>query len=107
MNRSGVKCTHHNDSLLLGLGKVRDVGEESARVIVEERERHGHYSGAGDLVQRTGLKPQAIHSLVMAGAFDQVTPTAGKPCGMRAFPSVPRGTGSELYPCLRETTSPT
>ena len=73
VNRSGVKCTHHNDSLLLGLGKVRDVGEESARVIVEERERHGHYSGAGDLVQRTGLKPQAIHSLVMAGAFDQVT----------------------------------
>ena len=75
VNRSGVKCTHHNDSLLLGLDKVRDVGEESARVIVEERERHGYYSGAGDLVRRTGLKPQAIHSLVMAGAFDGVTAT--------------------------------
>ena len=73
VNRSEVKCTHHTDSLLLGLGKVRDVGEESAKVIVEERVRHGHYSGAGDLVQRTGLKPQAIHSLVMAGAFDSIT----------------------------------
>ena len=73
VNRSEVKCTHHNDTLLLGLGKVRDVGEESARVIVEERERHGSYSGAGDLVRRTGLKPQAIHSLVMAGTFDSVT----------------------------------
>ena len=73
VNRSGVKCAPEKDSVLLGLGKVKDVGEESARVILEERERHGHYSGAGDLVQRTGLKPQTIHSLVMAGAFDEVT----------------------------------
>ncbi len=74
VNRSDVKCTYRNDSVLLGLGKVKDVGEESAKTIVEERERHGHYSGAGDLVRRTGLKPQAVHSLVMAGAFDEVTP---------------------------------
>ena len=73
VNRSTVKCAPAKDSVLLGLGIVRDVGEESARVIVEERERHGLYSGAGDLVQRTGLKSQAVHSLVMAGAFDGMT----------------------------------
>ncbi len=73
VNRSQIKCIPHNDSVLLSLGNVRDVGEESAKAIVEERERHGLYLGAGDLVRRTGLKPQAIHSLVMSGAFDEVT----------------------------------
>ena len=72
VNFSGVKCSSYNGSVLLGLGKVKDVGEESARAIVTERERHGHYTGAGDLVRRTGLRPQTVHSLVMAGAFDGV-----------------------------------
>ena len=72
MNLSGVKCSSHNGSVLLGLGKVKDMGEESGKLIVEERENHGPYSGAGDLVRRTGLRPQTVHSLVMAGAFDGV-----------------------------------
>ena len=74
VNRSNGKCIAHDDSVLLGLGKVKDVGEESARAMVEDRESHGPYSGAGALVRRTGLRPQAVHSLVMAGAFDEVTP---------------------------------
>ena len=44
-------------------------------VVVEERERHGPYVTAGDLVRRTGLKPQAVLSLTMAGAFDGITPS--------------------------------
>ena len=56
VNLSGVKCSSHNGSVLLGLGKVKDVGEESAKLIVEERNRHGPYSGAGELVRRTGLR---------------------------------------------------
>ena len=98
VNRSEVKCTHHNDSLLLGLGKVRDVGEESARVIVEERVRHGHYSGAGDLVRRTGLKPQAIHSLVMAGAFDEVTPNRREALWDAGLPVRPPRNGQRALP---------
>ena len=46
---------------------------ESARLIVGERERRGPYATAGDLVRRTGLKPQAVLSLTMAGAFDGIT----------------------------------
>ena len=60
--------------MLLGLRFVKDVGEASAKTIVEERDGHGPYAGAGDLVRRTGLKPPAVESLVMAGAFDSVTP---------------------------------
>ena len=108
VNRSGVKCSSHNGSVLLDLGKVKDVGEESATTIVEERERHGHYTGAGDLVRRTGLKPRAVHSLVMAGAFDGMTANrrealwdAGLPVrsprnGQRALPISTGGNIPEL-----------
>ena len=74
VNRSQVKCIPENDSVLLGLQFIKDVGKESARLIVEERERHGPYINSGDLVRRTGLKPQSLLSLVLAGAFDSITP---------------------------------
>ena len=74
VNRSGVDCVPCDDSVLLGLRFVKDVGEASAKLIVAERERHGPYAGAAGLVRRTGLKPQAVESLVMAGAFDSLNP---------------------------------
>ena len=73
VNRSGVRCIPHRGAVLVGLRMVKDVGEESAKLLVEERERHGPYATAGDLVRRTGLKPQAVLSLVMAGAFDGIS----------------------------------
>ena len=73
VNRSRARCIPDEGSVLLGLQLVKDVGAESAEAIVEERERGGPYSGAGDLVRRTGLRPAAVESLAMAGAFDDVT----------------------------------
>ncbi len=73
VNRSGVRCIPHRGAVLVGLRMVKDVGEAAASLLVEERERHGPYATAGDLVRRTGLKPQAMLSLVMAGAFDGIT----------------------------------
>ena len=73
-NESLAACAPENGSVRLGLQLVKDVGAESARLIVNERERRGPYVTAGDLVRRTGLKPQAVLSLAMAGAFDAVTP---------------------------------
>ena len=74
VNRSDMKSMPEGGSVLLGLRIVKDVGLESAQLIVEEREQGGPYIGAGDLVRRTGLRPRAVESLVMAGAFDCVTP---------------------------------
>ena len=108
VNLSGVKCAPRNGSVLLGLRFIKDVGEESAKLIVEERERHGPYSGAGDLVRRTGLRPQTVHSLVMAGAFDGMAANrrealwdAGLPVrpprnGQRALPLSNNGSVPEL-----------
>ena len=74
VNGSREACSPDNGSVRLGLRFVKDVGAESAKLIVEERERHGLYATAGDLVRRTGLKPEAVLSLTMAGAFDSIAP---------------------------------
>ena len=75
VNRSDVDCIPCEDSVLLGLRFVKDVGEAAAKLIVDERNQHGPYAGAADLVRRTGLKPQTLESLVMAGAFDSLIPS--------------------------------
>ena len=72
VNESLAVCTPESGSVRLGLQLIKDVGAESAKLIVEERERNGPYVTAGDLVRRTGLKPQAVLSLAMAGAFDGI-----------------------------------
>ncbi len=80
------------EGVRLGLGMIKDIGPESARLIVEERERHGLYGDAGELTRRTGLKPQAVRSLIEAGAFDALwdaglsIPSARN--GQRAFPVI-------------------
>ena len=85
VNRSVESCIPEDGSVLVGLRFIKDVGPESAKLIVAERERGGRYAGAGDLVRRTGLKPQAVLSLVQAGAFDGVIPNpTGGPVGRRA-----------------------
>ena len=102
VNRSQVRCAPEDGPehgmARLGLGMIKDIGPESAKLIVDERERSGPYADAGELVRRTGLKPQGLRSLVEAGAFDAVTPNrrvalweAGlsiRPArnGQRAFP---------------------
>ena len=73
VNGSGALCAPESGSLRLGLQLIKDVGAESAKLIVDERERHGSYATAGDLVRRVGLKPQAALAMAMAGAFDSVT----------------------------------
>ena len=70
VNRSQVRCIPAEGAVLLGLRFVRDIGEEVAQNIVAERESGGPYTGASDFVRRTGVKPQAVQSLVQAGAFD-------------------------------------
>ena len=98
INRSNVKCVPQNDAVLLGLGIVRDVGEEPAGAIVQERERHGLYTGAGDLVRRTGLRPQALHSLVMAGAVDGVTANRREALWDAGLPVRPPRNGQRALP---------
>ena len=112
VNLSQVTCIPDQGCVLLGLQLIKDVGESAGKLIVEERERHGSYASTGELGRRTGLQPQAIESLVMAGAFDAVVPNrrialwdAGLPIrpsrnGQSAFPS----TGTDGVPQLADFT---
>ena len=70
VNRSLERCRPEDGSVRMGLEFIKDVGGKGAELIVTERERGGTYPGPSDLVRRTGLKPQAVQSLVQAGAFD-------------------------------------
>ena len=72
VNRSRAMCVPENGAVLLGIARIKDVGDAAARAIVEEREQRGSYGSPADLVNRTGITPQAAVSLAMAGAFDGV-----------------------------------
>ena len=106
VNRSAERCIPEGGSVLLGLQFIRDVGPESARQIVAERERGGHYAGAGDLVRRTGLKPQAALSLVKAGAFDGVAPNRRAALWDAGLATRPGRNGQAALPLPRRATPP-
>ncbi len=86
------------EGVLLGLGMIKDIGPESARLIVAERERHGPYADAAELVRRCGLKPQAMRSLVEAGAFDAVTPNRRQALWEAGLATRPSRSGQRAFP---------
>ncbi|MXX33054.1 MAG: DNA polymerase III subunit alpha [Chloroflexi bacterium] len=82
----------------LGLGMIKDIGPESAKLIVEEREARGPYADAGELVRRTGLKPQSVRSLIEAGAFDAVTPNRREAFWEAGLSIRPARSGQRAFP---------
>ena len=106
VNRSQARCIPDGGYLLLGLGIIKDVGEESARAIVEERERNGPYTTPADLVRRTGLKPQAVLSLAMAGAFDGLNPNRRKALWEAGLSARPTRSGQRAFPVSVEDGMP-
>ena len=111
VNRSEVSCIpiyqgREDGSVLVGLRFIRDVGPESARLIVSERERGGRYASAGDLVRRTGLKPQAVLSLVRAGAFDGIIPNRRAALWDAGLATRPGRNGQAALPLLLEGEGP-
>ena len=95
VNRSRAACVPEDGSVRLGLRLIKDVGPESAGLIVDERERHGPYVTAGDLVRRTGLKPQAVRVAGDGGGVrrHRSQPQAGPVGGGTAHPALPQRPG--------------
>ena len=73
INSSRENSIIKDESLLLGLLRVRGVGRAAASAIVEAREQGGPFVSLINTMQRTGLQREAIESLVTAGAFDSLT----------------------------------
>ena len=106
VNGSFALCAPEGGSVRLGLQLIEDVGAESAKLIVEERKRHGPYATAGDLVRRVGLKPQAVLSLTMAGAFDGITPNRREALWEAGLHSRPSQNGQVALPVSRGDSVP-
>ncbi|MYC05807.1 MAG: hypothetical protein F4X57_01285 [Chloroflexi bacterium] len=106
INLSDEKCVPQGKSVLLGLRFIRDVGKSGAETILRERQHGGAYIGAGDLVRRTGLKPQAVDSLVMAGAFDGVTPNRRQSLWEAGLHLRPGRNGQAVLPTSMDASMP-
>ena len=70
IHRSQVGCTVEDGSVRLGLGMVRNLGDDAARRVVDEREARGAFSGLADLAARTGLRPEQMAMMARAGTLD-------------------------------------
>ncbi|NPA51850.1 MAG: DNA polymerase III subunit alpha [Aquificae bacterium] len=56
-----------------GLSRIKNVGENSAKTIVEEREKTGEYTDIFDIAQRLDAKvlnKRVLEALIKSGAFD-------------------------------------
>lgn len=74
VNESSVDCIPLDGCVLLGFRFIKDVGNTLALAVTEERRAKGPFEGVGDFVRRLHLKPEAMQSLVLAGAFDSLAP---------------------------------
>ncbi len=70
INLSQERCTIDNESLLLGLLNVLDMGQALASNVVWEREERGLFLSLSDAMQRTGLPRRVLENLADAGVFD-------------------------------------
>jgi error-prone DNA polymerase len=62
------KCRTHD--VRLGFEKVKGLGEDEAKAIVEERAARGPYGSFDEFATRVGLKEEALRNLALVGAFD-------------------------------------
>ncbi len=74
VNLSRDQCTIEEDSIRLGFGYVRDVGQKAGKRIVDVRERVAPFPGLADFMERTGLLQGELVSLADAGALDAFNP---------------------------------
>ena len=70
VNRSRATCSNEDGAVRMGIGYVTHVGEDDARVVVEERERQGLFRDVRELAQRTELGRDELEALVQSGACD-------------------------------------
>ncbi|TMG53937.1 MAG: DNA polymerase III subunit alpha [Chloroflexi bacterium] len=61
-------CRVHD--VRIGFEKVKGLGEDEGKAIVEERAAHGPYRSFDELATRVGLKEEALRNLALVGAFD-------------------------------------
>jgi len=67
---SDAKCQIEGEAVRVGLAYIRNLGEEPATALVEERAARGPFTGVRDLAQRAPLERPGLEALVLSGACD-------------------------------------
>ena len=70
VNLSAASCRIERDSVRIGLGYIKGLGEEPARAFVAEREENGAFRNVIQLAQRAPLDRPGLEALVASGACD-------------------------------------
>lgn len=73
INESQVEFSVNGNDVRFGLMAIKNVGENALRIIVEERQKNGRYTGLEDLLARLPLgtvNKRAVESMIKAGVFD-------------------------------------
>jgi error-prone DNA polymerase len=70
VNLSAASCRIEGDSVRIGLGYIKGLGEEPARAFVAEREENGAFRNVIQLAQRAPLDRPGLEALVASGACD-------------------------------------
>lgn len=71
INKAGVGFTVHDDSVMVGLGAVKNIGTGTASNVVAERESHGEFTSLIDLAQRINPNASELEAYAYSGALDQ------------------------------------
>ncbi len=74
VNLSDIKFTAQDGNIIFGLNAIKNVGYNTAKEIVAERNQKGKFSDFDDFVMRMidrDSNKRAVESLIKAGAFDE------------------------------------
>ncbi len=73
VNKSDVDFKIVEGKIIFGLGALKNVGSNVAKIIVEEREKNGEFKDLADFVKRIGfegMNKKAWEALIKSGALD-------------------------------------
>ena len=78
INLSSYKYSVENQDIRMGLGSIKNVGEEPIKAIIDERNKNGKFESFTSFCERIADKSvnkKCIESLIKAGAFDEFNQT--------------------------------
>jgi DNA polymerase III subunit alpha len=101
INRSAVECTIEREtdgepSIRLGLGAIKNVGDDAMQMVVDLRDEKGPFASLDDLVDRIDLRKlnrKTLECLIQGGALDEF----GERAGLMASIDMLLGMSSQIH----------
>ena len=70
VNTGEIDCSINGNNIVLGLGMISELEEETIFNLLDERKKNGHYQNMYDLINRISLSIEQLRLLIRAGTFD-------------------------------------